>query len=161
LIPEYNGQNVNLSKKSEINPLVVHVGLSEPLKPCLIDFVLLQDKPTKPESLLKIYLPVVHLAEMDVAEVTHQLLGIIMKIPVSSPEIFTETMNGVYLTLWHHVLITSTHQNTQIAHQLNTQLQAANHHANLDIPKTLIPLIKDTEKALTLFQEFNKSKTKS
>jgi len=54
LMPELLGQTVNPSKKSEINPLVDLVGLSELLKPCPIESVLLQDKKTKPESHLKI-----------------------------------------------------------------------------------------------------------
>jgi hypothetical protein len=52
-LPPTNGQTVNPSKKSEINPLVDHAGLSELLKLCPIDSVLDLDKPTKPHSQLK------------------------------------------------------------------------------------------------------------
>lgn len=58
------------------------VGPSEPLKLYLIDYVLLQDKKTKPESLLKIYYLVVEvfsLAEWDVMEDNLLLPG-----PISS-----------------------------------------------------------------------------
>lgn len=51
---EINGQNVNLSLKSEIKLIVDHVGLMELLKPCLIEFVLHLDKLYKLEFLLKI-----------------------------------------------------------------------------------------------------------
>ena len=52
-ILENNGQNVNLSRKSEINVTVDHAGPSPPLKPCLIESVLPQDKLTKLDSHLK------------------------------------------------------------------------------------------------------------
>lgn len=64
---------MNLSKKLEINLTVDLVGPLEPLKPFLIDSVLLLDKKTKPKSLLKTYYLVVEvfsLVEMDVTEDT-------------------------------------------------------------------------------------------
>lgn len=81
-IQELNGQNVNLSKKSEINHLVVHAGPSELLKQCLIEFVLLLDKLIKQESQLLIYVLAVLHVEMDVKEVILQQLGTIIKIQV-------------------------------------------------------------------------------
>lgn len=116
-MPEPNGQTVNPSKKSEINPLVDLVGLSEPSKPCPIDSVSLLDKPTKPESHLKIYLPVVHLVEMVAPEDSLQLLGNIMNLPDLYLEVSMVTKNTARLTLCPHVPITSTLKNTPIAHQ--------------------------------------------
>jgi len=54
-IPENNGLDVNLLKKLEINPPVVHVGLSVLLKLCQTESVSNQDKNYKPEFQLKIY----------------------------------------------------------------------------------------------------------
>lgn len=54
-ILETLGQDVNQSKKLEINLTVDLVGLSELLKLCLIDYVLNQDKKIKPEFQLKTY----------------------------------------------------------------------------------------------------------
>lgn len=130
-MPEPLGQTVNPSKKSEINPLVDHVGLSEPLKPCLIDFVSLPDKATKPESPLKIYLPVVLLVEMDAMEVSHQVLGNIMNLPVLYLEVSMVTPNTVRLTLCPHVPITYTLKNTPIAHQTTIPPLALNNALNL------------------------------
>jgi len=74
-IPKKNGQNVILSKILEIKLTVDVVGLSELLKPFLIEFVLLQDKPNKLESPLKILASVQE--ETDVKEDLMLLLGII------------------------------------------------------------------------------------
>jgi len=54
-IPELLGLNATQSKKLEIKLTVDLVGHSEPLKPCLIDYVSLLDKKIKPEFLLKTY----------------------------------------------------------------------------------------------------------
>jgi len=74
---------VNQSKKLEINLTVDLAGLSELLKPCLIDHVLLLDKKIKPEYQLKIYyLAVDFSAEMDAMEDTQVELGDIGFKPV-------------------------------------------------------------------------------
>lgn len=131
--PLKHGQTVNPSKKSEINLLVDLVGLSELLKLCLIDSVLLLDKKTKPKSHLKIYYPVVHLVEMVVVEVIHLLLGIIIKTLDSSLEISMVIPKDVNPINSHHVLITSTHQTTQIVQQLNTVPHLVIKHVNLHL----------------------------
>jgi len=64
---------VNLSKISEIKPIVDVAGPSDLLKPSLIESVLLQDKSNKPESPLKI--PVSVQVVPDVKEDLMMLLG--------------------------------------------------------------------------------------
>jgi len=131
-MPEHNGQTVNPSKKSEINLLVDLVGLSELLKLCPIDSVLLPVKKIKPESLLKIYYLVVHLVDQDVVEVTHHLLGLIIQAQDLFPEISMEIPKDVNPTNSQLVLITYILLNTQIAQPLNI----AHHHAlaNVNLP---------------------------
>jgi len=77
LMQELNGQDVNQSLKLEINHHAEVVGHSELLKLSVIESVLLQDKKTKPEFQLLIYLHVVANVEMVVMEDIQMLLGII------------------------------------------------------------------------------------
>jgi len=158
-IPEPTGQTVNPSKKSEINPLVDLAGLSEPLKPCPIDSVSLQDKKTKPESLLKIYLPVVLHVETDVTEDSHLPLGNITNLPVSFPEVFMETPNTAKPTPCPHVPTTSTLKNTPIAHLTTLPPLAVNNAPHLpDYPGTPT---STTEVLLIPSKELKTSKKKS
>jgi len=160
LIPDNNGQIVNPSKKLEINLLVDPVGLSEPLKLCPIESVLLLDKKIKLESLLKTYFHVVVHVDPDVEEVIHHLLGIIIKIPDLSLEIFMELQPDVKLTQCHHVPIIPHQANTQLAHHLNTQ----HHHAHNNVILDLVNpghLISTKDQALTQYPEKLNSKLKS
>jgi hypothetical protein len=105
-MPDNNGQDVHQSEKSEINPLVDPVGLSELLKLSVIEFVLPQDKNYKPESHQLTYLLVVQNVEMDVTEDIHQLLGNISKLPELLPEDYMEIKILVYHIHSNHVNIT-------------------------------------------------------
>lgn len=105
LIPEKNGQIVNLSEKLEINLIVAHAGLLEQLKLCLIEFALLRIKQTKQEYLLIIYFLVVIIVEMDVKEVIFFQLGYTMKILGLSQEINIMTLKDVKVTHFPHVHI--------------------------------------------------------
>lgn len=156
LMPEPHGQIVNPSKKSEINLLVDLVGLSELLKLCPIDSVLLLDKKIKPEFPQKIYYLVVLHVEVDVVEVIHQLLGLIIKTLDLLPEIFMEIPNIVKLMLSHHVPIILTPPNTQIAQPLNITPHHVNKHVTPHQEEHTL-LINITDLQLILFQESLKS----
>lgn len=155
-MPEPLGQIVNQSKKSEINLLVDPVGLSEPLKLCLIESVLLLDKKIKPEFQLKIYYLVVLHVEVDVVEVIHQLLGLIINQPDLLPVIFIKIPNIVKLMLSHHVPIILTPPNTQIAQPLNITPHHVNKHVLQNLEDHTIP-INITDLQLILFKESLKS----
>jgi hypothetical protein len=86
---------VNPFKKSEINLLVDPVGLSELLNPCLIEFVLLQDKNYKQESLQKMYLLAAQLVDKDVMEEILMELGNISQIQESVQEMLMEMIHIV------------------------------------------------------------------
>lgn len=159
-LPPTNGQTVNPSKKSEINPLVDHAGLSELLKLCPIDSVLVLDKKTKPDSQPKIWTPVVHLVETGVVEVIHHLLGLIIKTPDLYLEIFMEITNGVLHIVCLHVLTTKHHQIIQTVHQLNTTLHLVKKHVHLNLD-FLGVLISKKDHQPTLFLESQTSKQNS
>ena len=100
-----NGLIVNQSRKYVINLLVDHAGLLEQLKLCLIDFVLLQINPSRPESLLKIYLHAVDsLVDLDVTEDSPEVLGAISRARDLLPVIFSVTRTGAV----HIVLLPAT-----------------------------------------------------
>lgn len=104
---ELNGQDVNPSEKSEINLPVDLVGLSEPLKLSVIEFVLLPVKNYKLEFPQLTYLPVVLNVETDVMEDIHLQLGLIFNLPELSLEDFMEIKILVYHILSNHVNTTS------------------------------------------------------
>jgi len=139
---------------------VVHVGHLELLKLCQIVYVLPRDKLTKPEFQLKIYYHVVGNVVMDVVEVSHLLLGNIMKILVSLQVIFMEIIPGVNLIAWLLVLIILLVLNTQPVLLANTQLHLVKALVNLIIPNTHSMMINIMDQALTLSLEFQESKLK-
>ena len=97
---------------------------------------------------------------MDVMEVIHLLLGIIMNQLVSLLVIFMEMIPGVYLTAWLLVLIILLVLNTQPVLLPNTQLHHVKVLVNLDIPNKNSVMIKIMDQALTLSMETQKSKLK-
>jgi len=74
-MPDQIGHNANQSEKSEINQTAVHAGHLEPLKLCQTEFASPQEEQNKTEFQLKILHHAAILAEMDVMEVTQDLLG--------------------------------------------------------------------------------------
>ena len=97
---EKPGLLVSPSKKSEINQHADHAGPSEQLRPCLIDFVSLQDRRTRPESPLKTCFHVVDSPAEWVATVDSQVeLGASSKDQDSLPVTNTTTITGAEPTL--------------------------------------------------------------
>lgn len=158
LTQEYNGQNVNPSKKLEINATVVLAGLSDVLKLFLIESVLLLDKSNKPESLLKTYLPVANHVEEDVEEVTQVLLGTISLKQVSLPEIYMIRINIVNPTSLLHATHISTVPNTQIAQPHTLLPHNVLNNVTPNSQEVLIAQISTEEDHHTPSKEFLKSK---
>lgn len=123
LIQERIGQTVNLLKKSETNLLVEVVGLSVPLKQCLIECVLLLINKFKPESQLKIYSHAAVVSSHNVVMVAMedilQVLGHIGNKLVLLLVISMVMMPGANHTNSHHVLIMYTVPNITIVHLMN------------------------------------------
>lgn len=95
-----NGLIVIPSRKSVISLLVDHAGLLEQLKLCQIDFVLLQAKPSRLESPLRIYSHAVDsLVVLDATEDSLEVLGAISRTRDSLLVIFSETITGAVHTL--------------------------------------------------------------
>lgn len=159
-IQEQLGLIVNLSKKSEINLLVVVVGLSELPKLCLIECVLLQTNKFKLESQLKIFSHVVDLvAVWDVMEVILLLLGVIGTDMVLLPVIFMVILNGVNHTNSHLVLIMFTVLNIKIAHLMNILLQVVVDLVKVDIVNHIVK-IRLKVQVLILYTVFKTFKLK-
>lgn len=97
---------------------------------------------------------------MDVVEVSHLLLGNIMKILVSLQVIFMEIIPGVNLIAWLLVLIILLVLNTQPVLLANTQLHLVKALVNLIIPNTHSMMINIMDQALTLSLESRESKLK-
>lgn len=98
--------------------------------------------------------------DLDVQEVSHQVLGHTIKTVVSFPEVYTEMTPNVGLIHSHHVPITPPLQNTQIAQQKNIVLHHAKNHVHL-IPQLITNLTKYTDLATIPSQELQTSKKKS
>lgn len=137
-------------KKLEIKVIVDHVGLSELLKPCLIESVLHQTNKIKPEFHLKIYYHVVHHAEWDVMEVIHHLPGVISNKPVYVLVICTKMKHGADHIHYNHVTITQLENinHVQVMHQPHhVQNNVTQHMENNTVP------IFITERVHIQFQE--------
>lgn len=158
LTQEYNGQNVNPSKKLEINVTVVLVGLSDVLKLFLIESVFLLDKQNKPESLLKTYLLVAHHVEEDVEEVIQVVLGTISPKQVSLPEIYMIRIHIVNPTSLLHATHISTAPNTQIAQPHTLLPHNVLNNVTANSQEVLIAQIFTEEDHHTQSKEFLKSK---
>lgn len=148
-IQENNGLIVNLSKKLEINPLVVVVGLSVLLKQCLIDYVLLQTNNSKLESQLKIYF---HAVDGNVEWVAMEVILLLHGNTIKNQDLFLEIfmvmIHGVNHTNSHLVLTMFTVQNITIAHLMNIAPQVVKDHVKVVIQNHIVP-IKDMDQVPT------------
>jgi len=113
-IQENNGQSASPSRKSEINLLAVHAGLSVPLKLCPTESASSPTNKTKPESQLKICSTAVSHVVWDATVVIQVLHGVISRAPVSSLEVFMVKLIIASLTQWLLALITLLHQSIQL-----------------------------------------------
>jgi len=96
----------------------------------------------------------------DVVEVTHLLLGTIIKTPDLYQEIFMEIPLNVLHIHYHHVLITYILPNTQIAQPPNTQPHLVKKPVKLPLDYPGLP-IYITEHLLTPSLESQTSKKNS
>lgn len=150
-IQENNGQTANLSKKLEINLIVVHAGHSELLKPCQIEFALPLTKLDKIEFLLNTQLHAALFAVKDAMEVTQDKLGANTKHTDLFLETYITTTFGANHTPQLHV-ITTLLENMDLA-QLQLQLQLARKNAHQRLIQNPSMTIDTMPQKLTAFHQ--------